>query len=301
MKTPFEKLQIGPIGLRNRFIRSAAFEGMSAGHDVSQDLINYHKSVALGGVGMSTVAYASVNQNGLSFPHQLWLRKQIIPGLKQLSAAIQSGGAAASIQIGHTGNMSKRAICGSRPMAPSARFNLYGPTWPRRMKLADIRQVILDFKEAVTLAKKSGFNAVEVHAGHGYLISQFLSPYTNKRTDEYGGSFENRSRFLIQVLNACREAAGKDMALLVKMNMNDGFAKGITPDEARQTARIIESCGADAIVLSGGFVSKAPIYVMRGEIPPPVMAYHIKNGNDISLSTTLFFNLKTVIFSFLRV
>jgi 2,4-dienoyl-CoA reductase-like NADH-dependent reductase (Old Yellow Enzyme family) len=277
MKKPFEKLQIGPLTLRNRFIRSAAFEGMSAAHNVSADLINYHKSVALGGVGMSTVAYASVNKNGLSFPHQLWLRQQIIPGLQQLSAAINQGGAAASIQIGHTGNMSKRAVCGSRPMAPSARFNLYGPTWPRRMSTLDIQQVIQDFKQAVSIAQQSGFNAVEVHAGHGYLISQFLSPYTNKRTDAYGGSFENRSRFLREVLDACRQAAGNNMALLVKMNMSDGFAQGITLAEAQQTARLIENCGADAIVLSGGFVSKAPIYVMRGEIPPKIMAYHIKN------------------------
>jgi 2,4-dienoyl-CoA reductase-like NADH-dependent reductase (Old Yellow Enzyme family) len=129
----------------------------------------------------------------------------------------------------------------------------------------------------VLVAKAGGFDAVELHAGHGYLISQFLSPITNRRKDIYGGSFENRSRFLRQVLRACREAAGNDMALLVKMNMSDGAKGGISHEEALQTARIIESEKADAIILSGGFVSKAPLYIMRGQISPPIMAYHIKN------------------------
>lgn len=277
MKKSFEPFQLGPLTLKNRFIRSAAFEGMAEKNTVSDDLIQYHRLVAQGGVGMSTVAYASVSKNGLSFAHQLWLRKEIIPALKQLSNAIHEEGALSSIQIGHTGNMSKKSVSGSRAIAPSSRFNLYGPTWPRKMNLTDIAQVIEDFKDAVLIAKESGFDAVEIHAGHGYLISQFLSPYTNKRKDAYGGSFENRSRFLKEVLTACREAAGNNMALLVKMNMNDGFKKGISEDEAIKTAQLIEACHADAIILSGGFVSKAPLFVMRGEIPPQIMAYHIKN------------------------
>src|SRR5687768_17186082 len=181
MKNPFEPFQLGPITLSNRFIRSAAFEGMSANHQVTEDLIDYHTHVAKGGVGMSTVAYASVSKNGLSFSHQLWMRDEIIPGLKKLVTAIHSVGAKACIQLGHTGNMSKRSITGSRPIAPSGRFNLYGPTWPRRINVKDIEQLINDFSNSVMIAKKSGFDAVEIHAGHGYLISQFLSPYTNKR------------------------------------------------------------------------------------------------------------------------
>jgi 2,4-dienoyl-CoA reductase-like NADH-dependent reductase (Old Yellow Enzyme family) len=133
MSLPFDNFQIGPITLRNRFIRSAAFEGMAANNNVTSDLIKYHEQVSAGGVGMSTVAYASISRNGLSFSHQLWLREEIIPDLQKLTSAIKSHGAKASIQIGHTGNMSKRSICGSRPISPSGRFNLYGPTWPRKM------------------------------------------------------------------------------------------------------------------------------------------------------------------------
>lgn len=275
--TAFEPLQIGPLLLKNCFIRSAAFEGMAENNTVTPDLIEYHTKVAQGGVAMTTVAYASVSKNGLAFPHQLLLSESIISDLKKLTDSIHENGALASIQIGHTGNMSKKSVCGSQPIAPTGKFNIYGPTKPRKMNQTDIDQVVQDFVRAVSIAKESGFDAVEIHAGHGYLISQFLSPYTNTRKDAYGGSFENRSKFLKLILTACRKVAGDHMAILVKMNMSDGFAKGITEEEAIKTAELIEKCGADAIILSGGFVSKAPLYVMRGQIPPKIMAYHIKN------------------------
>jgi 2,4-dienoyl-CoA reductase-like NADH-dependent reductase (Old Yellow Enzyme family) len=273
----FEPIQIGPISLRNRTIRAAAFEGMCKHWNVTDELINYHRQVSEGGIGMTTVAYASVSKDGLAFPHQLWIREEIKSDLKKLTDAIHAGGAKASIQIGHTGNMSKKSVTGFRPISASAKFNLYGPTWPRKMNLQDIQRVIQDFKNAVLLLKECGFDAVEIHAGHGYLISQFLSPYTNRRKDEYGGSFENRSRFLREVLRAVREAAGNQMAVLVKMNIWDGFDGGITRDEAFKTAQIIEAHGADAILLSGGFVSKAPMYIMRGKMPTRIMAKNISN------------------------
>jgi len=273
----FEPFKIGSLILKNRFIRSAAFEGMAENNTVTTDLINYHSKVAKGGVAMTTVAYASVSKSGLAFPHQLLLSNSIIPDLKKLTDAIHTNGALASIQIGHTGNMSKKSVCGVQPIAPTGKFNIYGPSKPRKMNQQDIDEVVNDFVNAVKIVKKAGFDAVEIHAGHGYLISQFLSPYTNTRKDEYGGSFENRVKFLKLVLTACRKAAGENMSILVKMNMSDGFSKGINKEEAIKTAMIIENCGADAIILSGGFVSKSPLYVMRGQIPPRIMAYHIKN------------------------
>ena len=271
----FSEGQLGPLSLRNRSIRAAAFEGMADNHTVTDALIHYHTSVAKGGVGMTTVAYASINKSGLAFPHQLWLRDEIIPELKRLTNSVHAEGAAVSVQIGHCGNMANAALTGSRPIAPSAAINWYGPTFPRRMRSQDIEAVINDFKNAVRIADESGFDAVEVHAGHGYLISQFLSPYTNKRNDEYGGSFENRKRFMTEVLDAVRETLPSHMALIVKMNCWDGFESGITKEEGVLTAQAIEKCGADAIVVSGGFVSRAPMYVMRGKMPIDIMAYFI--------------------------
>lgn len=130
-----------------------------------------------------------------------------------------------------------------------------------------MEEVKNDFKNAVRIAAESGFDAVEVHAGHGYLISQFLSPYTNKRRDAYGGSFENRKRFMTEMLMAVRESMPSNMAMIVKMNCWDGFESGITKEEGVLTAKAIEQCGADAVVVSGGFVSRAPMYVMRGRMP----------------------------------
>jgi 2,4-dienoyl-CoA reductase-like NADH-dependent reductase (Old Yellow Enzyme family) len=267
---------IGPVTLRNRTIRAAANEGMCPGHVVSDSLVNYHRSVAAGGVGMTTVAYASVLKSGLSFTHQLWLRDEAIPGLRRLTDAVHQEGAAASVQIGHCGNMAKASVAG-RPVGPSGRFNLYGPAWPKKMDRHDIRTVVEAFGQAVRLARESGFDAVEVHAGHGYLISQFLSPYTNRRKDEYGGSLENRARFMREVMQSVMEAAGADMAVLVKTNLRDGFPGGMELEEAVEVARMLERAGAHALVLSGGFVSRAPMYVMRGKIPLRVMSAHIAN------------------------
>ena len=270
--------RLGPLLLRNRSIRAAAFEGMSEHHNVTKALIDYHTSVAKGGVGMTTVAYASVSKSGLSFPHQLWMRKESISDLKKLTDSVHSEGAAVSVQIGHCGNMANGSVTGVRPIAPSGGINWYGPTFPRGMKPRDIEEVKNDFKNAARLAAETGFDAVEVHAGHGYLISQFLSPYTNKRSDEYGGSFENRQRFMIEMLMAVREAMPSHMALIVKMNCWDGFDKGITKEEGVLTAKAVEQCGTDAVVVSGGFVSRAPMYVMRGKMPVDIMAYFIEEG-----------------------
>lgn len=271
----FTPCNIGPLTLRNRTIRSAAFEGMCPGNAPSQMLLDYHRSVAAGGIGMTTVAYASVTQSGLSFPSQLWLREEIIPGLKELTDAIHAEGAAASIQIGHCGNMSHKSICGVRPISASSGFNIYSPTLVRGMKKEELPEMARAYGEAVRLARKAGFDAVEVHAGHGYLISQFLSPYTNHRKDEYGGSLENRMRFMELVMKEVMEAAGSDMAVLVKMNMRDGFKGGMEIDETMQVAKRLEQLGAHALVLSGGFVSKAPMYVMRGAMPIKTLTHYM--------------------------
>ena len=270
----FSPSRLGPLTLRNRSIRSAAFEGMCPGHLVSDDLLNYYRSVAEGGIGMTTVAYAAVSQSGLSFDHQLWLRKEAVPGLKELTDAVHKEGAAAGIQIGHCGQMAKISVSGGC-LSPSGRFNLYGPTWPRTMKESDIREVVADFGRAVHLARESGFDAVEVHAGHGYLISQFLSEYTNKRKDDYGGNFSNRSRFMREVISEVMEAAGNDIAVVVKMNLRDGFRGGMELEESVEVAKVLEKSGVHALVLSGGFVSKAPMYVMRGRMPLKVMACYM--------------------------
>lgn len=277
MKTSklFTEASIGPITLRNRTIRSAAFESMCPGNAPSQQLLDYHRSVAAGGVGMTTVAYAAVAQSGLSFDRQLWMRKEIVPGLRKLTDSVHKEGAAASIQLGHCGNMSHKKICGETPVGASSGFNLYSPTFVRGLRRDELRVMAKAYGNAVRLARESGFDAVEIHAGHGYLISQFLSPYTNHRKDEYGGSLDNRMRFMDEVMAEVMKAAGNDMAVLVKMNMRDGFKGGMDIEESLQVAHRLVNDGAQALVLSGGFVSKAPMYVMRGAMPIKAMTHYM--------------------------
>jgi 2,4-dienoyl-CoA reductase-like NADH-dependent reductase (Old Yellow Enzyme family) len=250
---------------------------MCQDHDITDELIGYHTAVARGGIGMTTLAYAAVSRDGLSFPHQLWLRRQISGGLGRITDSVHAEGAAISVQIGHCGNMADRKVSGQRPLAPSGGINLYGPTFPRKMDRQDIKKLTSDFSRAAALAAECGFDAVEVHAGHGYLISQFLSPYTNRRKDIYGGSFANRSRLMREVLTAVKAVLPRDMALIVKMNSSDGFKGGITAEESLLAATMAEECGADAIVVSGGFVSKAPMFVLRGRMPVDIMACFMKD------------------------
>ena len=272
----FTPYQMGPVTLRNRTIRSAAFESMGKDFGPTQALKDYHVSVTKGGVGMTTLAYASINRSGVSFNSQLWMRDEIVPALKDITDAIHAEGAAAGIQLGHCGNMTHWSTAGSFPVSASNGFNLYSPTLHRRMTKSDIAQTVKDFGTAVHTAHEAGFDSVEIHAGHGYLISQFLSPWTNRRHDEFGGSLENRMRFMKMCLTEVMEAAAQEnMAMLVKHNMEDGFKGGIQIDESIEIAKEIEKFGVNGIVLSSGFVSRAPMAVMRGRIPTKTMSYYM--------------------------
>lgn len=274
-KKLFSPFQIGPVTLRNRTIRSAAFEGMGKDNNPTQQLKDYHVSVAKGGVGMTTVAYAGICRSALSFPSQLWLRPEIVAPLRELTDEVHSAGAKTSIQIGHCGNMTHRSTAGCIPVGASSGFNLYSPTIVRGLRKDELKEIAEYFGEAVRLARDAGFDCVEVHAGHGYLISQFLSPYTNHRRDEYGGSLDNRMKFMRECMDEVMKAAGNDMGVLVKINMNDGFKSGLQEEECLKVALELELTGAHALVLSGGFVSKAPMYVMRGKMPIHTMTHYM--------------------------
>lgn len=267
--------KIGPVELRNRTIRSAAFEGMGYANGPTPMLRDYHLSVARGGVGMTTLAYAGVCRSALSFDTQLWLRPEIVGPLREITDGIHAAGAKASIQLGHCGNMTHRSTAGCTPVGASTGFNLYSPTFCRGLREGEIKEIARCFGDAVRTARDAGFDCVEVHAGHGYLISQFLSPYTNRRRDRFGGSLDNRMTFMRMCLEESLKAAGSDMGVIVKTNMRDGFKGGLEIDDCLTVAREIESCGVHGIVLSGGFVSKAPMYVMRGEMPVRSMTHYM--------------------------
>ena len=275
MSEIFTPYKLGPIELRNRTIRSAAFEGMGRNNGPTEELFNYHRAVAKGGIGMTTVAYAAVCRSGISFDSQLWMREEIVPELKKLTDAVHAEGAKASIQLGHCGNMTHRRTCGQMPIGASSGFNLYSPTFHRKMNQKDIDEVVKAYGDAVRLAMKAGADAAEMHAGHGYLISQFLSPYTNHRHDRYGGSLDNRMNFMRECIREVVKAADGKIAVTAKLNTRDGFRGGQEVDELIEVAKELRRLGVDAITLSGGFVSRAPQYVMRGEFPTKAIAHYL--------------------------
>ncbi len=272
----FTPYKIGPVELRNRSIRSAAFEGMGKDNGPTPMLRDYHLSVARGGIGMTTLAYAGICRSALSFDTQLWLRPDIVGPLREITDGIHAAGAKASIQIGHCGNLTHRSTAGGTPVGAVTGFNLYSPTFVRGLREDELKDIAKAFGYAVRTARDAGFDCVEVHAGHGYLISQFLSPYTNRRRDRFGGNLDSRMTFMRMCMEEVMQAAGSDMGVLVKTNMRDGFKGGLEIDDCLTVARELENLGAHALVLSGGFVSKAPMYVMRGEMPIRTMTHYMK-------------------------
>jgi 2,4-dienoyl-CoA reductase-like NADH-dependent reductase (Old Yellow Enzyme family) len=272
LRKVFTPAKINGLTLRNRVIRAGCFEGMCQGGNVTDALIEHHRRVAAGGVGMTTVAYCSVSFDGRAFGHEMWMRPEIVPDLTRLTDAVHREGAAASIQLGHCGFFSSPREIKRTPMGASPKWCLFRMSRCKAMTETEIARKVEEFAAAAMLARQAGFDAVEIHAGHGYLLSQFLSPWTNHRADAYGGSLENRLRFPLAVIRRARQALGPDFPILIKMNQRDGMRDGLELDEAVEIARRFEAEGADALIPSCGFTAKTPLYMMRGNVPTMDMA-----------------------------
>lgn len=264
--------RLGPLALRNRVIKSATFEGMSPGGVPSPALIEHHRRLAAGGVALTTVAYGAVSRDGRTFGDQLVIDEATGQALRALTDAVHREGAAASLQLSHCGFFTRHREPGAPgPRGPSAGFNAYGLAsglpLVRALRQEEIEAIVEAYAGAAARAVRAGFDAVELHVGHGYLLSQFLSPATNRRRDRWGGSLENRLRLPVAVVRRVRDAVGSQVALLAKTNLRDGFRGGLELDEAVEVARRLEAEGVDGLVLSGGFTSRTPFYLLRGRRP----------------------------------
>jgi 2,4-dienoyl-CoA reductase-like NADH-dependent reductase (Old Yellow Enzyme family) len=268
---PFAPATLGPVTLRNRIVKAATFEGATREHVVSDALIEFHHRVAAGGVGLTTVAYCAVSPDGCGTPNEIILTEAAIPGLQRLADVVHADGAAVSAQIGHAGAVA--AATGHRGLSPSPVFSPLAMRRTRAVTEDDIARITRDFTNAARVVADGGFDAVEVHLGHGYLPSEFLSPKLNRRTDHWGGSLENRARFPRQIVQAVRDAVGDRLAVTAKLNMADGVPGGLWVDESVQVARLLEADGClDAIELTGGSSLQNPMYLFRGEAPIREMA-----------------------------
>jgi 2,4-dienoyl-CoA reductase-like NADH-dependent reductase (Old Yellow Enzyme family) len=275
-ETIFTRGVIGGLSLKNRLIRAGCFEGMCQEGQVTSALIGHHRRVARGGVAMTTIAYCSVSHDGRAFEHELWMRDEISADLKAMTDAIHAEGAAASIQLGHSGFFTSRSVIGKQPLGASPKWCVFTMSHCREMTITDIEEKTRDFVNAAVLSKNAGFDAIEIHSGHGYLLSQFLSPWTNKRKDEFGGSLENRMRFPVKIIEAVRQAVGQDYPVLVKMNQTDGMPDGISLEDAVLVAKAFEKAGASALIPSAGFTSKVPFLMLRGNLPVREMSNNRK-------------------------
>jgi 2,4-dienoyl-CoA reductase-like NADH-dependent reductase (Old Yellow Enzyme family) len=268
----FAPIRLRKLELRNRFIKTATNEGMWIDGLPSKQLADHHSRLAQGGVALTTVAYGAVHPDGRTHETQMYMRPEVVPGLKALTDGVHRHGGAASIQLTHCGFFTNnRQVSGKRPVAPGRIINNYGLLsgifYSRSMTTDDLRLTTDDFSRSARLAVEAGFDAVEIHMGHGYLLSQFLSPRFNWRKDEYGGSPENRMRFPLEVVESVRKAVGEDFPILCKINLSDGFKGGLEIRETVEIARRLEQAGVDALLLSGGFTSKTPFYLLRGDVP----------------------------------
>jgi len=268
----FSPAKLGPITLRNRTIKAATFEGRTPNALVTDDLIAFHRAMAAGGVGMTTVAYCAVSPGGRTDGKQVWMRPEAVPGLQRLTAAVHAEGAAISAQIGHAGPVADARSNKARALAPVRFFNPIAMRFAKHADINDINDVIAAHASAARFAIDSGFDAVEIHLGHNYLASSFLSPLVNRRTDEFGGSLENRAKVARGIVLAVRREVERlgpaPIAVTAKLNMADGVRGGISIEESLQTAKWLQDDGGlDALELTAGSSLLNPMYLFRGDAP----------------------------------
>jgi 2,4-dienoyl-CoA reductase-like NADH-dependent reductase (Old Yellow Enzyme family) len=253
MPALFETTTIKDLTLANRFVRSSTSEGMAEENGAcSRQLSDFTVQLAEGGVGLIITGHAYVSKEGQAVYRQIGIYgDELIPGLAAMAEDVHRAGGKLAVQIGHAGCHADPDLTGGIPMGPSI---MKGDDMPncREMTGEDCRMVVEAFGKAAARAQQAGFDAVQVRAAHGYLLSQFLSPFYNKRNDRYGGSLENRTRLLLEVVQSIRDNVGEGFPVIVKINSEDFVSGGLTLDEALRVASLLESAGIDAIELSGG-------------------------------------------------
>ncbi|MFZ5846609.1 MAG: NADH:flavin oxidoreductase [Actinomycetota bacterium] len=281
----FAPATLGPVRMRNRVVKAATFEGATPDALVTDELIDYHLAVARGGVGMTTVAYLAVSPEGRTDRHQIYLRPEAVPGLQRLTDAVHAQGAAVAGQLGHAGPVANGRSNQARALSSYRMPSPLSMQMVHTASEADIARVTRDYVRGAQLAVSAGFDCLEMHLGHNYLLSSFLSPNLNRRKDRWGGSLENRARFARQVVRAVRDAVGDQVAITAKLNMHDGVSTGFKVEESLDVASMLEADGAlDALQLTSGSSLTNPMFLFRGGVPlkefadamPPLQRWGLK-------------------------
>ncbi|NCY16422.1 MAG: NADH:flavin oxidoreductase [Actinobacteria bacterium] len=265
---PFAPATLGPLTLRNRFIKAATFEGVTPDGLVTRELIDFHLRPVRGGIAMTTVAYLAVAPEGRTDPGCMWLRPEALPGLRRLTDEIHQAGALVAGQIGHAGPVANAKRNRATSLGPSKMFNPMSLRTTQAIDEAGIARVTEDYARGARLMVEAGFDSIEIHLAHNYLLSSFLSPRFNKRTDDWSGSLDNRARFARQVVAAVRAEAPATVAVTAKISLNDGVPGGFRPPDSTEFAALLEADGhLDALEMTGGSSLANPIYLFKGDAP----------------------------------
>jgi 2,4-dienoyl-CoA reductase-like NADH-dependent reductase (Old Yellow Enzyme family) len=282
MKKVFEEAAIGNMLLPNRFVRSATWAGMATEKgNVTEGLTMLMERLAEGKVGLIMTGHAFVHPGGQAGPWQLGIYDDSqIPGLERMVERMHDHGSRVCCQLAHSGVQGSADVLGKAPKGPSAMENAFGQKG-EAMDKSEIDEVVSAYAQAASRAREAGFDCVQIHAAHGYLISEFLSPFFNKRDDEYGGSFENRARLLMEVYRAVRKAVGERYPVLIKINCRDFTEPEFTPKEMRKVCAMLDKEGLDAVEMSGGNPFAAPkIPVRKGKAGREKEAWYLEYARE---------------------
>lgn len=264
----FAPATLGPVRLRNRTVKAATFEGRTPHGQVTDELIAYHRAPALGGVGLTTVAYLAVAPDGRTHREQVVVGPDTLPGLTRLADEIHATGAAIAGQVGHAGPVANGRSNGVHALSASRMPSPLSMQMIRSATEKDLTRVTRAYVDAARLLVRAGFDVLELHMAHSYLISSFLAPGLNRRRDRWGGPLERRARLARQVARVVREEVGDAAAVTAKVSVSDGFAGGVTTPMGIELAQLLEADGhLDALQLSGGSSLMNPMYLFRGEAP----------------------------------
>lgn len=279
----FQPIEIGSLAIKNRLFMPAMHMNMCRKYEVSEQLVEFYRRRAAGGAGLISVGYATIDDVSGN-PGNIGAHDDaFVPGLGRLAGAIQEGGAKAAVQLNHAGRYNHSSLTGGKPpMAPSAIASRLTRETPRQMEVDDIAAVQQSFADAAQRVVTAGFDMVEILAGTGYLISEFLSPLTNQRDDDYGGSLENRMRFGVEVVRSVRSQIG-DFPLLVRINGNDFMEGGIGRHDMQIFAEYLVATGVDALCVNVGW-HEAQVPQIVTKVPRGVFAYmahEIKKRVDV--------------------
>jgi len=279
----FTPIKIGPVTIPNRFVRSATHDFMANDDgSVTERQVELFRQLAEGEVGLIITGHAFVHPAGKASPRQIGIHEDsLVEGLKLVPQAVHHFPTRIFLQMAHAGRQTKEKICGCAPLAPSA---VYEPTFkvmPKEMSAAEIQKVSDDFIQAGRRAKQAGFDGVQVHVAHGYLLSSFISPYTNRRKDEWGGSLQNRVRIVSKIVRGIKEVAGEAFPIILKLNSSDFLPQGLSLEESIEIGRMLEADGLDGIEVSGGMSEAGQGSVWKGLRQENEEGYFVENASQL--------------------